>query len=621
MRCPYKNNASGRSHAPMCGPGTAWLLLAALLCVVPARGQQDTSKAPDYSRNPEWFPKVYRPYQAQKVPETQLTNSSILGQLIHDGRLQISLSQLKTAVLENNLDILATTNASRYAQTDILRAKSGGAPRGGAGVSIPSSLFAGAIGAGVGSSGGLGGFSSAGITGGARQVNVNPRGTYDPTLLLGFSVDRTDSPLNTIRVSGIPETKTSSTAVQARYNQAFTSGTSVSVTFNNMRQSSTQLNLLYNPNFLSTFTFTVTQQLLSGFGRDVNGRFMEVARKEADIMGEGVRLQLNTTLASAMNSYWDVVAARENVRVAEDSLSVARRLYEDNLKREEFGQISHMDVITAESEAAARQRDLVISQTTLQMREVDLKNAISKQMDSALASAAVETTDPLPDPKDADIPRLNDALSTAMKSRAEIRQADANLLIQDLAVKYEHTLLKPSLVIFGQFASSGLFGNHRATDQSGATVTVPGGISQVWRQVRDWTYPDWSVGFSFSINLRNRAAEADDYRTRLERQQAETSLQRTRNSIGLEVRKALIGLVQAKAQVQAAHQAVVLSAQTLSAEEERLLSGVSTPYKVIQLQRDLRAAQLAEVQSRSSYAKALVELDRSTGTLDQEAGR
>jgi outer membrane protein TolC len=602
----------------LCFTGTGLLLLV-LCCtaVGSAAPQRDPQENADYSRNPEWFPRVYKPYLMQKIPDVPLANSTSLLSLIQDGKLRISLPQLKTVVRDNNLDILASSNSARYAQTDVLRAKGGGAPRGGAGVQIPSSLFAGAIGTGVGGSGGLGGFGSAGgITGGARQVTARPRGTFDPNLDMGFSIDRTMSPLNSIRVSGLPETSTSSTALQARYSQAFTTGTSLSVSFNNMRQSSTQRYLLYNPDFVSTLNITVTQQLLSGFGRTVNGRFMEVARNETRIMQEGVRLQLNTTLASAQNIYWDLVAARENVRVAEQSLEVARRLLEDNKKREEFGQISYQDVVTAESEVATRQRDLVVAQTTLQMTEVDLKNAMSKKIDGELASATIEPADSLPDPKEADLVRLEEALSSAMKNRPEIQQAEANILIQDLAVKYEKSLLQPSLVIFGQFASSGLFGNRTFVDTSGLPVTLPGGFSQALRQLRTWSYPEWAVGFSLSINVRNRAAEADAYRTKLERQQSETTLQRTRNSIALEVRKALIALVQSKAQVEAAHKAVELSRETLAAEEIRLLEGASIPYEVIRRQRDFSSAQLAEVQSRVVYAKALVELDRSMGTLD-----
>ena len=56
----------------------------------------------------------------------------------------------------------------------------------------------------------------------------------------------------------------------------------------------------------------------------------------------------------------------------------------------------------------------------------------------------------------------------------------------------------------------------------------------------------------------------------------------------------------------------------LAAEEEKLLSGVSTPYDVIQRQRDLTLAQSAEVQARVNYAKALVEIRRSMGVLDRD---
>ena len=594
----------------------AQLSLLLLCCLKPAVAQQGTTVSQDLSQNIEWFPRVHKPYVARKIPETDLTNSASVSRLIRDGKLQISLAQLKSAVGENNLDILSSSNSARYAETDMLRAKGGGAPRGGAGVQIPSGLFAGAIGAGVGGAGGLGGFGSAGgITGGARQVFGFARGSYDPTLAVGFSIDRTASPLNSIVVAGLPEVVTNSTALQARYSQAFAFGSSLSVSFNNMRQKSTQRFLLYNPYFVSQLSISLTQQLLSGFGYDIGRRFVEVAKNESKIMKEIVRLQINTTLAQAQNTYWDLVAARENVRVAEQSMAVAQRLHEDNIARAEIGTASGLDVVTAESEVAARQRDLVTAQTTVQMREVDLKNVISKNLSDLVSSVQIEPIDSLPDPKADDIPSLEDALTTAIKNRSEIRQAEVNLLTQDIAIKYSKDLLRPSLLVFANFNSSGLYGDQTLTDANGGTVVLPGGISQALRQVRSWTYPEYAIGFTFSLNIRNRAAKADLYRARLEKQQTEIGIQRTRNSIALEIRKAMIGLVQSKAQVEAAHKAVELSSQSLAAEETRMMEGSSIPYEVIRRQRDLRSAQFAEVQARAAYAKALVERDRAMGVL------
>jgi outer membrane protein len=581
---------------------------------------QSLKTIPDLSNNPEWFPRFYKPYVMRKIPEAELSNSASLLDLIRDGKLRISLAQLQTAVRDNNLDILSSDTTARYAQTDMLRVKGGGAPRGGAGVQIPASLFAGAIGAGVGGSNSLGSFGSAGgITSGARQVFGVSRGSYDPSLLLGFSLDHTSSPLISTVISGLPQVATNSTAFQARFSQAFTTGSSLSISFNNMRQNSTQGNLLYNPDFISQFSIGVTQNLLSGFGKTVGRRFIEVVKNETQIMQEAVRLQTNTTLAQAQNSYWDLVAAQDNVRVARQSLDLAQRFLQDNKTKEEMGTASGLDVVTAESEVAARQRDLATAEAALQMREVDLKNIISTDLTKLIGAIRIEPADALPEPKDSDIPKLNEALAAAMGNRSEIRQAEGNLLIQDIAVRYEKDILRPSLLLFATFSSSGLYGNRLIQDAHGAPVVLSGGMSQAMNQVGRWSNPEYAVGFTFSYNIRNRAVEADAYRAKLEKQQTETGLQRTRNTIALEVRKALIGLAQSKAQVEAAHKAADLSSQVLAAEQAKLIEGIAIPYDVVQSQRDLQAAQFAEVQARANYAKAQVEIARVTGVLEPPA--
>lgn len=600
--------------------GRLLVILIFLGATLPALAQQDATKRPDYSQSPKWFPHVIKPFVSRRVSDVQFANSESLTKLIAGGKVRLSLADLRAAVRDNNLDIVSASFNTAYAETDLLRAKGGGAPRGAPGVQIPSSLFSGAIGAGLGTAAGLGGFGSAGgISGGARAVTVRASGSLDPTFLLNYSIDRSSSPLNTVRVSGIPTVTTATTALQARYVQALATGTTISVTFNNQRQSSTQQFLLYNPDFVSSFSFNFTQQLLNGFGFAVNRRFLLVAKNERLITNESYRQQVSTTLAQAQNAYWDSVAARENVGVAAKSLAVSQKLLEDNKMREEIGTLARLDVVQAESEVASRQRDLVVAQTNLQIAEVSLKNILSKEIDAALGSAQIETVDPLPDPKDSDIPKLTEALATAMRNRPEIKQDEGNIHNQEIAIQYTKDLLKPTLTLFGLFGSSGLFGDQIIPNPAGgAPIVLPGGITQALGQVRSFSHPEYAFGLSLSIPLLNRSAQADSIRGRLEERQTEIQLQRDRNQITLEVRKALIGLVQAKAQVEAAHHAVVLSTETLSAEEQKLLSGVSTPYKVIQRQRDLLAAQLAEVQARTSYAKALVELDRSTGILDSK---
>ncbi len=598
--------------------GIVFFVLALFLAGMPAAAQPlppdlvPPDLAPhlvkqDYSRNQEWFPKFYKPYVPQRIPSPNLRTGASVIERIRDGKLELSLAQLLDAVVENNLDLAVARYNNSFAETDILRAKAGQSPRGVAGARVPSGLFAGAIGAGLGGGGGGGrggGGGGSAISGRARQVFIGSRSNFDPVAGLNFSVDRTTSPLNTLRVAGVPTVVANTTALQAFYAQGFTTGTSFSVSFNTQRQSSTQQFLLFNPSFVSGFSLSVNQQLMNGFGFGVTRRFLNVAQNGRRIAREWFRQQVIDTVAQAQSLYWDLVASRDRLRAAEQALTVAERLYEDNRKRAEIGTLAPLDVLTAEAEVAARERDRIVAETDLQMREVALKNVFSKQTVPVLRGARIEITDSLPEPQDANIPGLEEALSAAMRNRPEIQQAEGNILNQETAVQFTRNRLKPTLNIFGRFATAG----------------SSGGLGSVLHQVGRIDFPEYAVGFSLSFPLLNRSAQADDLRARLEQRQAETALQRTRNQIGLEVRNAVIGLMQTKAQVAAARKAVDRMEQTLDAEEKKLQAGVSIPYNVIQVQRDVLAAQLAAVEARANYAKAAVQMDRAMGVTLEKAG-
>ncbi len=594
-------------------PLRAFLMFCTVLFLTVTAAGQPAPKDTDYSKGPAWFPNVFAPYRVQSLPPVALTDPVDLAPLIIDGKLQLSLEQLRSLVLRNNLDIASTTQNTAMAETDVLRARGGGAPRGAPGVRVPSGLFAGAIGAGVGDATTAGGATGAGgITGNARQVTARPRGTFDPSIALNFSYDRTESPLNTLVVAGVPTVLTSTTALQARFAQAFTSGTSVSVSLNNQKQTSSQQFLRFNPAIVSSFSLIVTQQLLNGAGFDVNRRFLTIAERGKKITTEAVRQQVMTTLSQAETLYWDLVAARDNVLVSEKSLQVAEQLYEDNREREAAGALSKIEVFTAASEASARRRDLIAARTVFELRETDLKTAVTRDVARIVESVRVEPTDSLPDPRTQPVPRLEDMLAFALENRPELRQSEANLQNQDVAIRYTANLLKPTLVLFGMVNSAGLYGD-RLADSPAGPIIVNGGLGSAWGQLGRFEYPEYAFGFSLQFPMLNRSAQADHARAKIEKQQAETSLQQLRNQIRLEVRNAMILLTQSSAQVQSALKAVELRDRSFQEEEEKLRAGLSTPYELIRRQRDLMAARLEEVRARTNYAKARVALDRATG--------
>src|SRR6266478_4621613 len=69
-------------------------------------------------------------YSADQVPRPDLTNSPLLGQLIRDGKLYLSLKDAIRLALENNLDLAIARYNLPIANMDILRTRAGGIFRG-----------------------------------------------------------------------------------------------------------------------------------------------------------------------------------------------------------------------------------------------------------------------------------------------------------------------------------------------------------------------------------------------------------------------------------------------------------------------------------------------------------
>ena len=556
------------------------------------------------------FSGIFSRFQAKRVPRLDLANSPRIDALMRDGTLELGLSDALALALENNLDVAVQRYIPEFSQTDLLRSLAGQSPRGFTGGSTPGGLTAGALGAGISGSGtGSGVGSAGGITGGGGAVQVGSSGNFDPTLNVNFSYNRVTSPLNSKVVSGIYNVVAENTAFTTSFAQLFSPGTSISLTLNGQRQSSTQQNLLFNPASVTRFALGINQPLLNGFGRMANQRYILVARNNTRVAEHVFRLQVITVVSAVENAYWDLASLQESVRVAEQALAVAQQLYRDNRIRLDVGTMSPLDVTSAESEVAARTRDLTIATTNLQLQEATLKNMLVKKVSPQLDAARIVLRDPMPEPGREDIPDLETALAAAMENRPELRQADVNLQNQEISVRYTADALRPALSVFGFYAGAGL---------QGKSSEAESGMTDAFAQSFSGEYPEYATGFSMSIPLRNRTAQADSLRSQLENNQLRINQQRSRNSIAMEVRKAIIGLEQGRAQVEAAHKASALAREMWEGEKVKLEAGASTSYQVILRERDYTGARYAEVGAMTAYAKAMVEMDRARGvTLDR----
>jgi outer membrane protein len=587
------------------------------------------TQGPDYSNGPRWFPNIIAPYKPIHVDEPTLTNSPRLDQLIQDGKLMLSLEDAISLALENNLDISVQRFTPWIAQTDLLRAKAGGVARG---LGTSSNVVLGS----------------------------GPSASFDPIFTAGVNWSRASIPVNNPFLSG---TGTTTVPILINYNsnynfgytEGFHTGTVASIAFDNNRSSTTSTAQLFNPAVQSTMTFTVTQPLLNGFGLLPNTRFILEAKNTVKVADSIFAQQVITTVSAVANDYWELVFARENVKVQEAAVAVSTKLYGDNKKQLEIGTMAPLDVLTAESQLATDQQNLIVAQTVKLQQETILLVAITKNpLAGSLNGIEIVPTTPIVTPEVVENIALQDAVTEAWQKRPEIKQAELNLKNAGIEVRATRNALLPQLNVFGQYSTTGLAGNQITRTQTATdfaanpnapivdingnpfsvgnpgppgilafagsptaftttTSVRPGGLPDALNTMINNNFPTYAAGLNFTLPIRNRSAQADSARALLDERQQQVQYRSTQNTIVLNVRNTLIALQQDRHQVAAAGKARELAQQTLDAEQKKYQLGSSTSYNVVLRSRDLTAAQGAELRAKVNLEEAVVNFNQAMG--------
>src|SRR6266851_4248999 len=92
-----------------------------------------------YTRAPKAFPNLIAPYRPIQIPEPVLTNSPRVDQLIHEGKLELTLQDAVELALENSMDIAVQRYYPWIADVSILKANSGSSGFGTPGAAISAS--------------------------------------------------------------------------------------------------------------------------------------------------------------------------------------------------------------------------------------------------------------------------------------------------------------------------------------------------------------------------------------------------------------------------------------------------------------------------------------------------
>jgi len=584
----------------------------------------------DYSEPTPHFPNLLGPYFAHQVPPPSFGNTPRIETLLRDGKVRLSLSDAVALALENNLDLAIARFNLSIADTDILRAKSGQAVRG-----VDTGLVQGTPGGGIGGFGtGAPGAGAGGTSGGAGGAGTGASGlvqstlgsgtpidTFDPILNSGMNIDHATFPESSKVLYGVSSLQQNSAVANFNYTQGFSTGTLMSLNFNNDRITSNSLFAILSPEVDSGFRLTLRQHLLAGFGFGPNMRFIRIARTNREISDVAFRGQVIATVSQIENIYWDLVNAYEDVKVKERSLELAEKTLSDDREQVRIGAIAPIEVMKAEAQEATANQDLLLSQNELQLQELLIKNAITRDLsDPLLASASVIPTDTMNIPEKEPVTPIQDLITDAEQHRPELAEARMDLTNREISKKATANAMKPQLDLIAWYGAYGLGGLETSSGLSSSGPIPRSGYPNAFADLFKNNSPDYAVGLNLSIPLRNRAAQADQIRSQLEFRQAQLHLQQLQNQIGIEVRNAQFALLQNRSRVDTARKARDLAQQTFDIEQKKKALGASTANLVLQTQRDLAQAESNFVAAMSTYEKSRVELDRATGLTLTHAG-
>ena len=587
----------------------------------------------DYSRGQRQWPNPFIIYKPRTVPQVNVKNSPGVDQGITDGKLFLSLNTAIALALENNLDIGIQRYNLSIADTDILRTSSGavalgvnaglvqGTPggttgttsAGGTGTSSTGSTGGGVGGTSIGVGGA--GAGAAGIVA-STQGEGPPLDNYDPVITGTVNFQRAITPESNTIITGTNTLYQNTTTANFAYTQGFSTGTLMSVGFNNSRNSSNALFNTLNPYLQPSFQFELRQHLLQGFGFDPNLRYIRIARNNKMITEVTFRNQIITTVSQIENIYWDLVNAYENVTVQQRALDLANKTLSDNQKQVAAGTLAPLTVVQSQSAVATAKQNLIAAQVNLQLQQLLMKNAITRNMaDPILAVAPVVPTDTLNTTQPYDVPSVDDLIAEALKQRPEIATARLNLTNSEITRKSIRNQLLPALDLYAFYGASALGGpiNPLCTDPTRCTSPgFPEGYGGAFSNLFNSSAPDKGVGVNLSIPLRNRQVQADQARSALEYRQAQLSLLQTENTIMLQVRQAQFALQQNWVALQAAIAARDYAAEALDAEQKKLRMGASTGTLVLQASSNLSQAESNVLAAATNYEKSKVQLDLST---------
>jgi len=335
----------------------------------------------------------------------------------------------------------------------------------------------------------------------------------------------------------------------------------------------------------------LSQPLLRGVGP--NATFFELTNARRALQGQERTLSLaeQRLAVEVAAAFYTVIAQRQLLDVAGQSLQRTEGLLKSSKARLEVGLASKIDVFRAELQASQARDAMVRSRAALASALERFRALLAIPPDDPVEPEAA----PLPDTVD-DFEPAQALVLRALDSRLEIAEARdqvgdarraASLATQNLLPQLDLNLGVTQLGFGGSFGDAWTAGDRRV-----------------------------EVFLSASYPLQQSALRSSRAIAEIQVGSRERAVRQTELDVEQQVRQALRDLDQIRQSVALQRQAVEVAAQQRRLAVLRYQRGLGSNFDVVDAESSLVTARSALVQLLTTYAVARLDLKRTTGTLN-----
>ena len=440
-------------------------------------------------------------------------------------------------------------------------------------------------------------------------------GAFDPLLFLSGSYTDSQTPtVSTFIESGSIEQKIS--GLESGISGDLSTGTYYNLFNISLTRTETNSPIeSLSPNLFADLSFTVGQELLRNFGRDVNLTFVRNAKKDEKISSSNLERTVSDVLFGVESDYWLLVAAKQNLELEQEALKLALDLQNRNEIQVDVGVLPPVAVTQAQAEVAARKVDVITAENRLQRAEDRLKNRLVIPLETKIK--------PVDEPKNYETKIDEDeALQQAYKNRPEIQNVRLNIEKSEQLKHYYSNQRLPSLSLEGSVELQGIGGdaNPDRLTFNNPPAPIPGQFnsqSDAINSVFGGDFPTWSILATLQFPLFNREAKGEYVKANAQLSRDIIDMNRIKDQVALEVRNAIREVINSKRAVDAALVSIKLRQEVVDNETEKLSVGLATTRDVLEAQRDLIDSQTSKINAITEFNIALVQLENVKGTILQ----